>query len=138
MPELIRSKLGKRIVEGLEAGAELTITEWGEELHADKDQVSRALTYLRKRGYLFYPLMSKKGKVVSILRKNSYIQETVGRHDRNFLLPHLESAFRIIRIALPKYPELHGEMEQRLVHFLNLISSTKREVHKVEAVHANN
>ena len=137
MPQQIKSKLGRKIVEGIEAGAEFTISEWAKELSAKPDAVSRALTYLRKKGYLFYPLQSQEGKVLSILKKNAYIDELTQRHDKNYLLPHLESAFRIIKISLHKYPELHGQMEHRLTHFLNLISSNKREIKQLGGRHGN-
>lgn len=128
----IRSKLAKRIVEGMEAGAELTKNQWAEELRTTPQKVSSSLSYLRKRGYLFYPLRpenrGEQGKIVSILKKTRYIQEITERHDKQYLMPHLESAFRIIELSLPKYPELEGEIRGRLEHLASLLSHEQRAV----------
>lgn len=137
------NSLQGKIVTGIEAGAELSIAEWAEELHTQIPAIRDSLRILRKKGYLFYPLKSlakkgEQGKVVSILRKNSYILELTERHNKTYLDPQLESAFRIMEMAIPKFPQMHEPMKARLSHLVNMLSGEQRQLTVLaKEAHAN-
>ena len=103
-----------KLKEGIDAGAEKTVSEWAEEFGVEQGDIRRALTTLRQRHgfHQYHPVGTKRGLkgeqgvIVDINTKKEYITETMGNSKTMYLDPQLISFSSWLEVGYRKYPEL--------------------------------
>lgn len=107
-----KKRITKGLVEGISSGIELNTTEWAVSLGTSKRGIQDALSGLRKKNHLFYPIGTiggfkpKEGIIVDIRNSREDVAETMERHNQNYLAPQLVSIVRIIEQTVHKFPQL--------------------------------
>lgn len=103
-----------KLKEGIDAGAELTVSEWAEELGVSQKHIRVALTTLRQNHgfHQYHPIGTthgkngKQGVILDINTKKEYITETMGKSKTNFVDPQLIAFADWMEKGYVKYPEL--------------------------------
>ncbi len=103
-----------KLKEGIDAGAELTVKEWAEELGVKETHIRTSLTRLRQfHGYhQYHPTGTKKGMnggqgvIIDINTKKEYITETMDKQKNVYLNPQIKAFSSWLETGYRKYPEL--------------------------------
>lgn len=128
------NSIALKVKEGIEAGAEKTTKEWADELQVKPYVISQSLTWLRKKGYLFYPMDSKSGatghggKILDILKDQEHIRKTINRQDLVYLAPQLEAIARIVESSMARFPHLAPLFQNFLLDKATRISVIKNNL----------
>jgi len=130
------NSLAKRLSDAIEAGADMTVDEFADQFHVLPFKIRRTLSYLRKNGYLYYPVDTKtgkesvQGKVTKIMKSKDFIMQTMVRHDKHYLRPQLVSAFRIIEQAVVAFPALRPHLQEYVTNLLVMVKHEDKQLGK--------
>lgn len=125
------NSLSDKLLEGVTAGGKKTRSEWAEHFHSTTSKISGAMNKLRKQGHMLFPIGGKntwpqqEGIITNVSLKVADIRETAERHDKTYLAPQLESAFRLFESAVTHHPEMYDYMEKRLTGTLTKLLVAK-------------
>ncbi len=106
----------------IDAGAELTVHEWAEELNVKDSDIRRALNSLRQRHnfHQYHPTGTKRGKnghqgtIVDINTKKEYLVETSENQKTIYMKPQYKAFSHWLHSGYQKFPELRKHFKAML------------------------
>jgi len=121
---------------GIDAGAQLTVSEWAEELGTNENYIRRALTMLRQcHGFhQYHPIGTKKGHnphqgvIVDIRTKKEYLLETAENQKTIFMKPQYKAFSSWLHSAYQKYPELRHHFKALLSEEMAILTIMDEEL----------
>lgn len=119
-----------KLITGIGAGVERTISEWANELDCSEVYVSLMLNHLRKKGYQFRPVVEvqgKAGKVRDLSKSYKDSEDTMRRISVTQVEPILQglltSSVNLVRV----FPELASIILPYHEEILRITLNGKRE-----------
>lgn len=125
-----------KLMQQVEAGAEKTVSEWAEEFNVTPQRIRNALTELRKRGNLFYPIGTQTGSIVAqgiitkVVDKEENLLSTMEKQRTNYIDPQLISFARFVEQGLQKHPQLAPVFKTFLKNTLVQVTIAEELLHE--------
>lgn len=140
-----RGRLPLEVLEEMEAGAKMTITEWARGKDISYSAMSGVFCQLRKWGHNYHPFQGrtlvkgawKRGIVVDVTKDPEWFRSGISTYQANYANPAMVGAFRIIRGAIENsteipYDEIQGyldDIQTSLIENRKKTLAAKRKMH---------
>lgn len=149
MKKLHEDGLPIRIVEIIEDGEKLTVSQIAKRLKTGSRNVQRALCNLRKKGYTYNSVgsrsgadgrggfFSEEGVIVDVTENEDDFKETQNNYEKQ-IMGRTNSELRMIEIAFEKQPGLRSEITSSVNNLLVKFLGMSEDIKKLEKSNKKN